>query len=157
MSRRSSNNLGSGSDRGLPSPPGSGAGGEGKSKVPPQLLSFARTLRKEQTSAENLMSALVRNRRFIGRKFRRQRPVDGYILDFYCHEERLAIELDGSQHLEAGAVTYDAKRTALFQKRGIRLLRFWNNDVLARTESVLQVIFNALTPALSQGEREFEG
>ena len=157
MSRRSSNNLGRGSDRGLPSPPGRGSGGEGKTKVPPQLLTFARRLRKEQTSAENLIWALLRNRRFMGRKFRRQHPVDGYILDFHCHEERLAIELDGSQHGEADTVAHDVVRTKALRRKGIRLLRFWNNDILVRTESVLQGIFTALTPALSRGEREDGG
>ena len=132
-----------------PSPSGRGAGGEGKPKkkpLPEDLLAFARTLRLEQTDAEQLIWGLLRDRRLAEAKFRRQHPieVDGnkYILDFYCHELKLAIELDGGQHQEQ--VQYDKARTDALHKLEINVLRFWNNDVLQQTESVLEKIWSEI-------------
>jgi very-short-patch-repair endonuclease len=79
-----------------------------------------------------------------------------YILDFYCHENRLAIELDGSQHAEPAQQDHDAKRTAWLTEQGIRELRFWNNEVLTNTLGVLQAVWEtvdetppaALTPRI---------
>src|SRR5690606_7520596 len=82
-------------------------------------------------------------------KFRRQHPLAGYILDFYCHEAKLAIELDGGGHLESSQAGYDEERTKILNEQGIRVLRFWNNDVLKNTETVLNEIWIALEDALS--------
>ena len=76
--------------------------GEGKFPLDSELLSFARKLRKEATDAEQFMWRLLRNRRFYGFKFRRQHSAGKYALDFYCHEARLGVELDGGQHNEVG-------------------------------------------------------
>src|SRR5690606_14825045 len=74
-----------------------------------------------------------------------------YILDFYCHEKKLAIELDGGQHAEQQG--YDQKRDQFLKDQGIRVLRFWNSDVLNQTESVLEALYSALTPTpLPEGE-----
>ncbi len=142
---------------GIPLPPGEGGRrpGEGKKPLPEDLLEFARQLRKEQTDAERLMWSLLRDRRLAGFKFRRQHPVERYILDFYCHEARLAVELDGGQHNEPDARARDEQRASFLEARGIRVLRFWNNDVLNNTEGVLQAIYDALTPTLFQRDREF--
>jgi type I restriction enzyme M protein len=146
----------------LPSTSGRGAGGEGKKKpaLPEQLLSHARELRTNQTDAEKLLWQLLRNRRIEDTKFRRQHPVNNYILDFYCNALKLAIELDGSQHLEEKGKAYDEKRTQTLNQHGIKVLRFDNRQMLLETEAVLEVIYNeiiarseTLTPALSQGER----
>ena len=75
--------------------------GEGKKFIDPHLLTLARKLRKEQTNAEQLLWQLLRNRQFCGLKFRRQYPLAPYVLDFYCDEERLGIELEGGQHNES--------------------------------------------------------
>jgi adenine-specific DNA-methyltransferase len=131
---------------------------ESKKPLDPELLEFARQLRKQQTDAEQLLWSLLRDRRLSGFKFRRQHPVEPYVVDFYCHEARLAVELDGGQHNEPDERARDAKRTAFLEKQGIRILRFWNNDVLQNTEGVLQAIYDALvslTLSLSQGEREY--
>ncbi|HLY97248.1 MAG TPA: endonuclease domain-containing protein, partial [Sideroxyarcus sp.] len=72
----------------------------------------------------------------------RQHPVGRYILDFYCDEKRLGIELDGGQHGEA--IGYDQQRDSWLQTQGIRILRFWNNQMLAETEAVVEVIFQAV-------------
>lgn len=122
-----------------------------------EIIAFARELRQHSTDAENLIWHLVRDRRLSGFKFRRQHPVPPYVLDFYCHEARLCIELDGSQH--AGQMPYDQKRDAALSAQGIRTLRFWNNQILSETESVLEAVWaalhqpDALTPTpLPEGE-----
>jgi very-short-patch-repair endonuclease len=136
----------------LPSPPGRGVGGEGEPvvraphhrHVPPEQIEFARQLRQSQTDAEHLIWSLVRDRRLAGHKFRRQHPVGPYVLDFYCHEKRLAIELDGGQHNEEAGRHADARRTETLAREGIRVVRFWNNQVLLETEAVLEAIWQAL-------------
>ncbi|MCG3197115.1 MAG: hypothetical protein GHCLOJNM_01599 [bacterium] len=139
----------------LPSPSGRGAGGEGKKALEPEFREFVRQLRREQTDAEQLLWSLLRDRRFLGFKFRRQHPIEPYALDFYCHEARLAIELDGGQHNEPDARARDERRTAFLEAQGIRVLRFWNNEMLTNTEGVLEVMQEALSPTLSQRERGF--
>ncbi|MDR7193926.1 endonuclease domain-containing protein [Luteimonas terrae] len=113
-------------------------------------LQFARQLRRESTDAERLLWFHLRDRR-LGAKFRRQQPLGPFIVDFLSVEARLIVEVDGSQHHEAA----DAGRTRFLERRGYRVLRFWNHDVLVRTESVLEVILAnvALTPTpLPAGE-----
>ena len=137
----------------LPSPSGRGIKGEGKKALDPELLAFARKLRKEHSDAEQLLWGLLRNRRLDGFKFRRQHPVKPYVLDLYCHEVRLGIELDGGQHGLPDQEARDDKRTAFLAQRGIRILRFWNNDVFKNTEGVLKTIYDALTDFPSSSER----
>ena len=116
-----------------------------KPPIPAHLLEFARRMRAEPTDTETKLWWLLRNRRLAGFKFRRQVPVGSYILDFYCHEARLAVEADGGQHSEPGQAAYDARRTEYLKKLGIRVLRFWDNDVLKHTDSVLEAIYRELT------------
>jgi len=120
-----------------------------KPPLPPALLTRARELRRDATDAEQLMWKLLRNRQLDGWKFRRQHPVGKYILDFYCHEARLGIELDGGQHAEPDQAQYDVERAQALEAEGIRVLRFWNNEVLKNTTAVLQEIWNALHESLS--------
>ncbi|SDW36973.1 DUF559 domain-containing protein [Nitrosomonas communis] len=138
----------------IPSPSGRGVRDEGKkAPIPEDILQNARELRKNQTDAEKLLWGLLRDYRFAGRKFRRQHPINRYILDFYCHELKLAIELEGGQHNEDTTQQYDEERTRLLNEQGIRLIRFWNNEVLQQTDSVLEVLWNAFTPTpLPEGE-----
>jgi len=110
-----------------------------------ELLSFARKLRQRHTDAERFMWALLRDRRFCGFKFRRQHPCGRYILDFYCHEAKLAIELDGGQHNTDAARRTDKNRNAFLADERIDVLRFWNHEVLGETEAVLEAIHKALT------------
>ncbi len=137
----------------LPLPLGEGRG-EGekpkkKAALPEKLLSYARELRASQTDAEKLLWKLLRSRRIAEAKFRRQHPLDNYILDFYCHEQKLAIELDGSQHFEDNAKNYDEKRTEYLNQQGIKVLRFDNRQMLVETEAVLEVIFNEIVAKAS--------
>ena len=118
----------------LPSPAGGrGVGGEGAS-----LLDRAKFLRTHQTDAEQRLWFHLRAHRFMGLKFKRQKPVGPYIADFVCHEPRLVIELDGGQH--ADQLAYDRKRDAFLQTQGFVVLRFWNNQVLSETDAVLEAI-----------------
>jgi very-short-patch-repair endonuclease len=100
----------------------------------------ARELRRNATDAETRLWSALRDRRLAGYKFRRQYPLDGAILDFACIAHRLAVEADGGQH----DVTVEAQRTAAIRKAGWRLLRFWNNDILANTDGVVLSILAAL-------------
>ena len=86
------------------------------------------------------MWLMLRNRRLLDLKFRRQHPVEPYILDFYCHDLKLAIELDGGQHNEPKTREKDKKRAHFLEEQGIRVLRFWDHEVLQETEAVLEAI-----------------
>ncbi|HWT18612.1 MAG TPA: endonuclease domain-containing protein [Variovorax sp.] len=102
----------------------------------------ARSLRATPTDAEALLWHHLRDRRMADRKFRRQRPMGPYFVDFACVEAKLIVELDGGQHVEAAA--YDENRTRFLQAQGYRVLRFWNNEVLTQTDAVRERILQAL-------------
>jgi len=94
------------------------------------------------TDAENLLWQRLRYKQLNGHRFRRQHPIEEYIADFVCVEQKVVIELDGGQHQEQAA--YDHQRTVVMQARGWRVLRFWNNDVLSNIEGVLSEIADEL-------------
>ena len=94
-------------------------------------------MRHEPTEAERKLWHLLRNRRFVNYKFRRQEPIDHYIADFVCYSARLIVEADGSQHAEPD---YDLTRDAYLRAQG-----FWNHDILARPDSVADAIWATLT------------
>jgi very-short-patch-repair endonuclease len=104
------------------------------------LLQAARVGRAEQTDAERLLWARLRNRRLENAKFRRQHPLGRYILDFYCHAARLVVEVDGSHHSGRDQAEYDKERTAWLQGEGLKVIRFTNREVLSEIEGVLQRI-----------------
>lgn len=143
-----------GGDGALPSPHGGGAGGEGAHKynprLPAELKARIRELRQNATDAEKLMWGLLRNHAFHNAKFRRQHPVGGYILDFYCHEAKIAVELDGSQHDQDEQRKYDDERTqVLCEQHGIKVIRFKNSDLFQHTEETLNMLWNVLDERLS--------
>ncbi|MGY3078385.1 very-short-patch-repair endonuclease [Bradyrhizobium sp. LM6.10] len=105
------------------------------------LRQFAKSMRHEPTDAEAAMWRLLRDRRLSAYKFRRQAPIENYILDFVCFEKRLVIEIDGSQHAESGS---DAARDAALSAEGFVIARYWNNDVLQQPASVLEDILAKL-------------
>ena len=121
-----------------------------KTPLPKQLLDFARKLREQQTDAEQLLWGLLRDRRLHDAKFKRQYPIEAdgkrFILDFYCDELGLAIEADGGQHQQQGG--RDETRVQALDKAGISIVRFWNNDILANTETVLESIWNTIEERL---------
>jgi len=102
----------------------------------------ARQLRLNATEAELRLWYHLRDRRLSGYKFRRQVTLGRYIVDFLCAAERLVIEIDGSQHVDAAG--YDRHRTESLNRRGYRVLRYWNHDVLNRTGEVLENILRQL-------------
>ena len=102
----------------------------------------ARRLRREMTEVELLLWQDLRRRRLAGHRFRRQHPEGPYVLDFYCADAKLCVEVDGSGHLDAAA---DERRKAWLAQRGIRVVRFWNNEVMLERERVLQTIADACT------------
>ena len=113
------------------------------------MLDNAKTLRSNQTKVEERLWSHLRAHRFMGLKFKRQKPMGPYIVDFVCVERRLIIELDGGQHAEQ--TVYDQQRDAWLRNQGYTVLRFWNNDVMRELEGVLEEIRSALSanPTLS--------
>jgi len=99
-----------------------------------------RHLRKDATDAERKLWSILRNRQMNGLKFFRQYSVGSYVLDFYCPEKRLALEIDGGQHGDVDSQQHDAQRDSYLKELGIRVVRFWNNDVLRNAEGVAQKI-----------------
>ncbi|MBV8574414.1 MAG: endonuclease domain-containing protein, partial [Acetobacteraceae bacterium] len=98
----------------------------------------ARTLRRAMTEAERRLWQILRSRQTQGFRFRRQVPIGPFIADFVCHEARLIVEIDGSQH--DPAAEEEASRTRFLEGEGYRVLRFWNVDVLNNPEGVRSAI-----------------
>lgn len=103
---------------------------------------IARKLRKNMTDAEQLLWRHFRDRQLGGYKFRRQHPIGTFVVDFVCLEKKLVIEVDGGQH--AKQLESDVRRSDYLKEKGYRVLRFWNNEVLQKSESVLSVILSSL-------------
>lgn len=103
----------------------------------PATYENARYLRKVQTTAEKKLWQALRNGKVCNLKFRRQHAFDNYILDFYCHNIKLAIEVDGEVHNDAEAAAYDKARTKNLNESGITVLRFTNDEVEKRMLSVI--------------------
>nr|WP_255556731.1 endonuclease domain-containing protein [Methylococcus sp. Mc7] len=104
------------------------------------LVQTARELRKKQTPAEAVMWELLRNRQFIGLKFRRQHQIGEYVADFYCDEHKLVIELDGDVHSTSAQATKDKTRDAYMTSLGLTVVRIRNAEFLADPKAVLERI-----------------
>ena len=134
-------------------PPGRGRTASGASRVGvrPQSqynrtrtrTARARKLRQASTEVEQRLWTKLRNGRLDGLSFRRQHPAGPYILDFYCPELCLSVELDGGQHTYQDQETHDARRTIWLRRCGVTELRFWNNDVTKNLYGVLEKIKEA--------------
>jgi len=109
----------------------------------------ARELRKKQTPAEQVLWEMLRDRQLLGFKFRRQHQVGDYILDFYCHEAKLSVELDGAVHEQR--VEKDAKRDAYLKSQEIQVLRISNDTLLKETTSALEQIADLLPSPSGRG------
>ena len=107
-------------------------------KLDPQLLVFAKSMRHTATDAESLMWQLLRAKRFMNLKFRRQHVIAPYIVDFYCHELGLVIEHDGSQHNTEDGRVYDVERTKFLEALGLKVVRYWNYELLRDNDIVLE-------------------
>ena len=124
------------------------------------LLDRAKILRGGQTDAEQRLWYHLRAHRFMEMKFKRQKPLGRYIVDFVCHEYNLIVEVDGGQHQENA--DYDRCRDAWLREEGYTVLRFWNHEVMQQTEVVLEAIRIAVqqrslspdpSPASGRGEQ----
>jgi very-short-patch-repair endonuclease len=102
----------------------------------------ARRLRRDQTNAERTLWFRLRDRRLDGWKFKRQIPIDRFVVDFCCADAKLILEIDGGQHDQDRE--RDADRTRILEAMGYLVLRSWNNDVLRNTEGVLEEILSVL-------------
>ena len=111
----------------------------------PQILGIAYDLRNGMTEPEKLLWSRLRNRQVKGYKFRRQHPVNEFVVDFFCYEARLVIELDGSVHDDAFQSERDKERTKILQKMGLNEIRFRNEEVINNIENVLLKIAEKLT------------
>jgi very-short-patch-repair endonuclease len=103
-------------------------------------VAVCKELRNKLTPAEAFFWNHLKNRQLEGRKFRRQHSIEKFIVDFYCYEEQLIIELDGEVHNEPKQMAYDDRRTKRLEKLGNRVLRFENKMVFDNLDSVVQEI-----------------
>ena len=119
----------------------------------------ARRLRRKQTDVERVLWFRLRDRRLAGWKFKRQVPIDRFIVDFCCADAKLIVELDGGQ--DDKNKEHDSNRTKVLEAMGYLVLRFWNNDVTQNIDGVLEEILSTVQRAepphptpLPEGERE---
>lgn len=108
------------------------------------IISRAKTLRINRTEAETHLWHFLRARRLGGYKFRRQHPIGNYILDFYCSEKKLAIELDGGQHAHEDRSIYDQNRTDILTGMGVKVIRYWDHELFLNIEGIIEDILREL-------------
>ncbi|HTE83712.1 MAG TPA: endonuclease domain-containing protein [Dehalococcoidia bacterium] len=113
------------------------------------LLHRSLQLRREATDAEQRLWRLLRGRQIAGIKFRRQHEYGPYILDFFCPERSLVVEMDGAQHLPLEGIRAVTQRTRYLRSHGIRVLRFTKVEVLTRSAATLEAILLALEGTLA--------
>ena len=107
-----------------------------------RIVARARKLRRNSTDVERKLWHRIRDKQIDEFRFRRQRPIGKYIVDFVCLDAKLIVELDGGQH--AGDAAYDQRRTAFLESLGYAVLRFWNNEVIENMDGVLQRLHETL-------------
>jgi adenine-specific DNA-methyltransferase len=110
----------------------------------PNPIRHRRELRRAATEAERVLWYHLRDRRLAGFKFRRQHCLRPFILDFFCPEAFLAVEVDGGQHFESSAKGYDERRSEFLRTYGVRVLRFSNDQVIRERSAVLKAIARSL-------------
>jgi very-short-patch-repair endonuclease len=110
-----------------------------------KTLRAAAMLRKNMTLAELILWKKLKNRKIFNTKFRRQHPVDIFIVDFYCHEYKLAIEIDGEIHSNEEKHDYDLGRSAVLNKLGIKVIRFTNDQIVFNIDQVITRIKEVIT------------
>jgi very-short-patch-repair endonuclease len=111
-----------------------------------KTFGLARRMRREMTLAEMMIWKKLRDRNLFNTKFRRQHPVNIFIVDFYCHEYKLAIEIDGEVHQIEEIHEYDLNRSAELEKFGINVIRFTNDQVLNNIDIVILKIQELTNP-----------
>ncbi|MEN8253296.1 MAG: endonuclease domain-containing protein [Patescibacteria group bacterium] len=109
----------------------------------PLRTELARKLRKKLTPEERKLWNKIKNRQLLEYKFRRQQPIGPYVLDFYCADKKLAIELDGGHHNDEETKEYDKERSEFIENQGIKVIRFWNQEVNKNINLVIDQIVKA--------------
>ncbi|MYD38702.1 MAG: endonuclease domain-containing protein [Chloroflexi bacterium] len=104
----------------------------------------ARFMRQNPTRAERILWRRLRGKQIGGFRFRRQHPINRFIVDFYCAEARLVVEVDGSVHNEPGHAEYDEDRQRFLQTLGLTVLHFSNAQALRKTDAVVEAIAEAV-------------
>ncbi len=102
-------------------------------------------MRKRPTRAEMMLWQRLRGKRMRGHKFRRQQPLGRFIVDFYCRQAQLVVEVDGVSHHSTEAAIYDGQRTRFLEELGLSVLRFSNEQVIYETDAVLNTIVSHLS------------
>ena len=111
------------------------------------MKDLRRHLRRSLTPAEATLWKALQGSKLAGKKFRRQHSIGNYVVDFYCPECKLGVELDGEKHFNSMASKYDLRRTEFLGRHNIRLLRFENRAVFEHSDGVLDAIKRHLTTA----------
>jgi len=115
----------------------------------PHLKSISRELRNNTTAAEKILWSKLRGKQVMGIQFYRQKPLAGFIADFYCAAARLVIELDGSQHLEPQQQAADSARTESLEAMHLKVLRFDNRQVMTEIDGVMAVVFDEVSARIA--------
>ncbi len=105
-----------------------------------EIFQRARELRRNMTEAEKILWSRIRNKQINNTVFRRQHPIDIFIVDFYCHKHKLVIELDGGIHKHPDIQERDKNRSAEMEKYGLKIIRFTNNEILSDVNKVIEKI-----------------
>lgn len=114
----------------------------------PRLKANARRLRGNLTDSESLLWSRIRRKQLLGIQFYRQKPIGDYIVDFYAPKAKLVLEVDGSQHRDAGNLEKDARRDNFLARLGLKVLRFNSREVLAETDAVVEKIYREIQARL---------
>lgn len=122
---------------------------EPRHRIHPTIRQFARELRQPQTPTEATLWRYLRNKN-LGYKFRRQHPIEYFIVDFYCALARLLIEIDGESHLQKSQMEYDQARTDYLETFGYKVIRFTNNDVRSSIQAVVARIIEAVETRIKE-------
>ena len=122
---------------------------EARHRIHPVILARAREMRQPQTPAEATLWRAIRNQQ-TGFKFRRQHPIDRFIIDFYCAQAKLLIEIDGDSHLQSDQEEYDQARTKYLEELGYKVIRFTNNDVRYNIEIVVTEILQTVENRIAE-------
>jgi very-short-patch-repair endonuclease len=122
-----------------------------------ELVKKARSLRRNMTTAEVILWSRLRSKQIDGHKFRRQQPIFNYIVDFYCHDLKLIIEVDGEIHSLKEVIEYDKKRERILSINGYRLIRLSNFELISDTEAAITKIKTYITEILSPSQGDHRG
>jgi very-short-patch-repair endonuclease len=118
-----------------------------------EVLYKGRILRKKMTSSEKILWQYLRNKKFLGKIFRRQHPVSQFIVDFYCHQAKLVIEVDGSIHNIKENKEYDENRTFELESFGLKVIRFKNEEIKNNIQYVLKIIESEIKERIQPGTK----